>query len=56
MGVGTATITVTTEDGSKTATCSVTVQAAGINYTTVSGDGQTIPEAAAKTTNRKTEY
>jgi parallel beta-helix repeat protein len=41
VGVGTATITVTTEDGSKTATCSVTVQAAGINYTTVSGDGQT---------------
>ena len=41
VGVGTATITVTTEDGNKTAACTVTVQSAGINYTTVSGDGQT---------------
>jgi LPXTG-motif cell wall-anchored protein len=38
---GQATITVKTDDGNKTAACTVTVSAAGAQYTTVSGDGQT---------------
>ncbi|MGI6695117.1 MAG: Ig-like domain-containing protein [Christensenellales bacterium] len=41
VGVGQATITVKTDDGNKTAACTVTVSAAGAQYTTVSGDGQT---------------
>jgi uncharacterized protein YjdB len=35
VGAGTATITVTTQDGGKTATCAVTVQAAAIPVTSV---------------------
>jgi hypothetical protein len=46
---GTAKITVTTVDGNKTATCTVTVQAAGTNYTTLSGDNQTYTRGSGST-------
>jgi uncharacterized protein YjdB len=42
VSVGTATITVTTEDGSRTATCAVTVTAAVISVTGVSLDKTTL--------------
>ncbi|MGI6634510.1 MAG: Ig-like domain-containing protein [Christensenellales bacterium] len=41
ISVGQATITVKTDDGNKTATCTVTVSAAGAQYTTVLGNNQT---------------
>ena len=50
VAAGTATITVTTEDGSKTATCTVTVEAAPVSVTGVSLDQGTMTLTAGGAT------